>query len=387
MPRSQVVYINLPLGSIIYAPLYVAAFRSTPDFNFRFSSQPDPIFPAQHQWRRAFAPIIIDPVFSPVIQRQHFKRNDKSWFAVGDPLRVRRLVEHHGLDQCAFTFLGTLVTRLAFWTLTERRGPYRASEDRVYNYIACHTPGMTGYHLAEHLFRVNAAYNPLAPTTPGQEVEHFFRMLGADWQRTSPGTDRYFDDPVTFAVLTTEIGNVLYHLNRFSNSGKVFFDVELVGKRFFPSKLPSDDFIMTAIVARRYDDNPDRAALVKAAGEVLREKLLDALQLLRSDPQAFAGKLSEFYSNYSGSFASPTDPDDADAYLLDTVTRIANIYSGGNDLVPSGDARAHTDRLLSLSLRSEYRARHKQWPSHATLKREYDLLCTKTWDPNGILWP
>src|ERR1700687_243380 len=147
--------INLALDSVLYAPLYVAVqrhHRTRSKFRFRFDCPRGQIEPS----RRSTDPVNAlhyDPVFSPVIDRNHWKSRllngiQNNWFAVGDPLRPIRLQEEHP-HNISYSFVGSLVARAAFWAVVETSKPSQ------YNYVACHAVEMTGDDLADHLLHTS----------------------------------------------------------------------------------------------------------------------------------------------------------------------------------------------------------------------------------------
>jgi len=215
------VKIRVALDSIIYAPLYTFvqqnSINSEAPFRFYIEAVHQNIDLHDDSNLRSLGPIRNDPVFSPVCDKDRFDMtgNRDSWFGVGDPLRVVRLAQYRG-EKISYHFLGTLVSRLAFWIISEEKclaehlSPERAKN---FNYVACHSRGMTGYYIAETLFK-NECNNPLAPVyLPGKEVQQVFRMLKVDWPRRTESKR----DPVWMAAVSTEIGKMLNLRSKYHN--------------------------------------------------------------------------------------------------------------------------------------------------------------------------
>ncbi len=380
----NIVIIALPLPSIVYAPLYVAIDRinrSNHNYKFWVKCQRGPILVAKHQTkRRAFAPSYIDPVFSPVIDTEYFENNPRCWFAVGDPLRVRRLAENERANNLSYRFLGTLVDQLAFWVVGEKRSFGR--DQGRYNYVSCHMRGMTGYYLAERIFNVSNSYSPLAPAMPGTEVRHYFKMVEIDWQRKkSAGDDG--EDPIHFAAITTEVGELIHNVQRLSKE-RVFKHGRV--SELFEGKIQNDDFIMTALIARVNNKNADEESKIRRASELLVENILNSLATLRQDPHAFGQELVNFYLEHRATFGSPTDPNDGNAYIDLVLRELKGVYRNSENLLASESARSNTDKLLRMWLRSDLMqvsARGRE----DSVEKEFNQICTDTWQgAEGNLW-
>jgi hypothetical protein len=176
------IKIRVALDSIIYAPLYFFVQKNSLNRNAQFHFYIEPVHTnikavPREKLRASLSiylnlsslrPIEDDPVFSPVCDKTLFDDWPRTWFGVGDPLRVRRL-QIFKPSFIAYEFIGTLVSRLALWIIAERKCQLAPEYLSDFNYVTCHSRGMTGYYVTEALFRTKYN-NPLAPVyAAGQE--------------------------------------------------------------------------------------------------------------------------------------------------------------------------------------------------------------------------
>lgn len=370
MPFRRIpVKILVALDSIIYAPLYAFVQKNSVDFKakFRFFIEPvhEPINSdtSREQKLDSLAPIQRDPVFSPVIDVDFHPAHKDTWFGVGDPLRVRRLECYQGRGRpISYDFVGTLVSKLAFWLVGEQQSTFKRRDASKYNMIICHLKGMTGYYLSELFFK-KCGNNPLAPVRePGSEVTHLINLLRVDWNRRVLGSD-----PVWLAALTTEIDKITY----IRNHGPEVFRAKLINRNFiYPDEVNEEengeqsddtegltddpvDFLMTAIVARRSEDIRQQQ-LIEEVTNILKDGIINAIYDLKQSHtrDQFIKHLTAFYK----SRRTFSVPGSGNLFFLkrdltETVIKLRGIYP--DNLLASSEARNVTDLLLRAAIESD----------------------------------
>lgn len=398
--NQKPVKIMVALPSILYAPIYV--FQEMQRINgigeYRFHIElPDKyvndpqieirplVTIGQTEVRLdAFAPIVYDPLFSPIVNDKFIDKYPDIWFGVGDPVRLRRMTFGEERSDIDYRIIGTLVNKLAYWVVAERKCGFKSTEIDRYNLIACHSRGMTGYHIADHIFKRSLkdkpSINPLAPTAnPGSEVEYYFNILKIDLKRRSGILDE--NDPVWMGAVTTEIGQIHKFLKSEQMERKVYlYPVH----KHFPDKLGSDAFIMTSIIARRYE-NKAKNSKVKRAAEVLRKGVINAITLLNKEPKQFAKHLKQFYICHTDTFMAPdaeNNMESCDLFMI-YYEQLRRIYSAS--LCTNSKVRKATDEILRRSIASDIRNNGAK-DTDTRVKYVLDQLKTSTWGEYDKHW-
>lgn len=365
--------VRVPIGSILYAPLLVLHEQNHQDrkskFRFHIVRTDGEIKLSKKKIGKynlhALAPLSFDPCFSPVIDSARYKGKKeymKSWFALGDPLRVIRLIQ--GIDtagRVSFSWLGNLIGRLSFWVAYEA-----TNSPRLYNIVACHDRGMTGYHIAATLFGPQtlpfSLFNPLAQTQqPGAEVDYFFKMYAEDKLRRFSD-----DDGVVFALVTTEIAKLRHHLSNkhkkaFTNGDLLYRHLkEFVKENAGSSKdikrlsdwYASNDgrFLMTSIVARKCGEGePDGYSPNPEAENFLRDGLIRAIELFGSDSVRFTTLLERSLQRHLGYYGQHHIPPPSD--WEEVVPSLRAAYT--EKLISDNNTAAATDGLLEELILSD----------------------------------
>jgi hypothetical protein len=385
--RKRPIKIRVALDSIIYAPLYVFvqqdSLKRTAPFRFyvepvhkgiTLEPQEDLVESGSiYQDLLSLGPIYEDPVFSPVCDQDWFREEPRTWFGVGDPLRAHRLKLYRG-SSISYQFVGTLVSRLAFWIITEQRRQLQPEYMHRFNYVTCHSRGMTGHYVAEVLFRTERN-NPLAPVyAPGREVDQVFNFLSQDWPRR---TGR-ITDPVWAAAVSTEIGRMLTLRNMHKKEHRTVIEplYQTIGR----DKIPSD-FLFTAVVARTDNRN---AQEISHSSAYLKQRLIETIKLLREDPAEFCRNLAAFYTSHA-SFTLPAGS--RPFWLQRGMKDIAILeYLQGlyplNDLYAPRVAKLGTDWLLTQAILQDIRPRIDNPPFPAI----FEELRPDRWEAADSLW-
>jgi hypothetical protein len=378
MVRRKPIKILVAVDSIVYAPLYAFVERnSTTKSEFLFQIEPvhKPLQISHRHRLKGLAPITYDPVFSPVIEKSNFKnpRYEYTWFGVGDPLRVTRIKWRQSAG-LSFEFVGTLISRMAQWIIADRNVKFGHDQTHNYNYVACHPKGMTGYYLAEYLFRTTTN-NPLAPTwRPNLEIDHALGVLNMDSRRRPDP-----EDAVWIAALTMQIGKILMVMAKGNNGSK--FNYHPVYKVF--PKIP-EDYLFTAIVARR--DEGNRQHEIEDATKHLTEGLIEAISWFRDENET--NQLIKHLKRFYRSRASFALPKRNDPLLLrergtDIIHEIKDLYP--SQLQAETEARTATDSLLASALRSELKLSSTE--VNETFNDYFEKLRTANWgNSSEKLW-
>lgn len=403
-PRSD-VYIRLAIDSVVYAPLYVFQDmqRKDSDSRFRFKFKPtvteitpaDPIqFPGcecnatcRQLGSRGFAPTAFDPTFSPVVDRAYFPQFRSDWFAVGDPVRIRRLVLSRVKPNVSGNLVGSLIVRPAYWVVVDRSVQCDPSVRRCFNLVACQPRGTTGFHLADLAFRGRCQgcpeFDSLAPTArPGAEVDYYFRLLEAE-HRFRKSTQPAQQPPKAFAVVTPDIGRIQYQKSRRQLSDQL--ESHPVAA-WLPDDINSHSFIMTGIVARHYDQE-DEQKQVDEASRTLRAGVAKAISLLRDDVDKFLFHLGRCYVSHGG-FTPPDAPTlglfRASRHFSAYVAQLKDFYNQSKDLTTDAATRRETDSLLGQSIESDLR----HFGSVCSHTKEYvlDRVGTHSWTGISNEW-
>ena len=287
------------------------------------------------------------------------------------------LATHFGYDvktKISHQFLGTLISRLAFWIISEEKCLDSPLFIKNFNYVACHSKGMTGYYVTEALFKTEYN-NPLAPVyIPGKEVENIFRLLDIDWPRRVEHTN--YPDPVCIAAISTEIGKMLNWKNFHDGQREIRIERlnDVAGAGIIPN-----DFLFTAIVARKSTTDAQEIA---DASQYLREGVIESIRELRVDPNKFSRSLAAFYSTH----ASFLLPGKNNPFLL--KREIKKIVANLGDLYPKTglcapvEAMTGTNDLLCKAIK------HDLMPGAAqtVIDDHFNNLQTNSWDAGGTLW-
>jgi len=392
----QPVNIRVAFDTILYAPIYTFVQRHSQngrsDFRFHIIPVRSSIEPKLGGDLSALAPIQKDPVFTTVIKKVHFRteQHKYDWFGIGDPLRVRRLIQlRNDPHSFSYDFVGTLIDKLAFWIVTESHCDFKEANLWQYNYVACQSVGMTGYYLAETLFKTDRS-NPLAPSrTPGREVHHMFKLLEVDMNRRATIKTGSNPDPVWFAAVSTEIDKILYLTRKYDSDWSLHFDSINLAFQKNEEKKIDHDFLLTAIVARRYDRDEEQQKKLMKAEEILIEGVTEEIGRLQSADnkirKEFLSDLVDFYWS-CGSFSLP-----GSSQLLrfghdlhDVLDSIKDIYP--SSLVAPLKAKTETDKFLRRAIRSELE-RNGDQVSEIKVNAHFDDLCTDSWQARcNQLW-
>lgn len=379
------IRIHIASDTILYAPLYTFVQNNSRDTYSPYNFQIIPVHSgisldtegeSRHDLQ-AFLPIKDDPVFSKVIIKEEFDDNRFDWIGIGDPLRVRRLVQYHQANNISCEFAATLIDKMAFWVVTEKRCNLDSFWN--FNYIGCHPLGMTGYYLSESLF-VNGYNNPLAPSrVPGQEIDQVIRHIKYDRKRRNGASD----DPVWFAAVSTEIDKMLFSTkhDRYPKDWKIKTIQEV-----FPDFVPND-YLLTAIVARKEqgklgdDIRSATGFLVKGiANDIRRLQIAD--NVIEED---FLDDLVDFYWSH-GSYRVPGGGTlyNLRKNLRQVLRRIRDVYTP--TLSAPFKAKQETDSFLRFAIRSDLRRKgHAGKELEVKLAYYYERLNTDTWNAN-TLW-
>lgn len=374
MSRRMAIRIRVALDSILYAPLYAfVQENSLRKSAFLFYIEPvhDPIQPSDRSKLHSLGPISFDPVFSPVCDKNRFAdpKYRNTWFGVGDPLRAHRLAQDLK-SEVSCDFLGTLVSKLAFWIITEQKCKLIPDRIKDFNYVACHSKGMTGYYVSETLFK-SSGNNPLAPVKkPGQEAQHIFDLLQVDWRRRSD------DDPVWIAAVSTEIGKMMYLKRKYERKGRMV-NVRLLYKTIGSGLLPSD-FVMTAVVGRRDPKNK----LIDEAGKYLKEGLINSIGDLRAGNTNFCKNLADFHGS-QGLFSLPgkNHPFSLRKEIDEIVEELQkrDLYPT-NELFAPVSAKSGTDQLLKAAIKHDL----VSGGGESEINEQFDKLQTNVWGADPL---
>lgn len=364
---NKPIKVRVALDSVIYAPVYVFIQRNSiqksPSFrfhiedvseNFRFSLDPAPPF---------LRAIEYDPVFSCVMDPDNYR--SRTWFGIGDPLRVRRLVLGKKSLTERYNFVGTLVSQLALWLITESRIGERARDVGHYNYVGCHPEGMTGHVFSKFLFK-NPHHDPLAPVKePGSELKFLTKLLKQDIPRRVN-----YADPVWFGAVSTEIDEAVNCRTKPTPlSYRFLFDI------FENSNIPKD-YLFTSIVARGCA--VEQSEIEEATG-YLHDGLLKSIGMLRDPAQRpeFIRLLHEFYRSHRAFRVSTKSvwPYLQKKFLKEVMEKIYDIYPA--DLLSNRQAVTNTDEWLEYAL-SGFSTTEKQ--------ALFNRIRTSTWRGEGLLW-
>lgn len=391
------VNIRVAFDTILYAPVYTFVHRNSrrlrSEFNYHIIPVRSPIETAGASELSALAPIVKDPTFSSVIQKAYFRANghEHDWFGIGDPLRVRRLIQLRGDDhQFSFDFIGTLIDKLAFWVVTEPHCTFAEEKLWRFNYVACQSIGMTGYYLTESLFKTEGN-NPIAPTRmPGQEVEHIFKMYENEKTRRSNLSGASDNDPVWLAAVSTEIDKILYFRGKYDSHGVPFYVGSIIQafQRNTRRKLERE-YLFTAIVARRNERDPDEQKTIERAKRDLWEGINHEIKRIKSDDpkerKSFIKDLCEFYWSRS-SFIPPyaSELKNLEHDLRDVIDEIKDLYA--TNMIASYKARIETNNLLKRAIESELQRNGNGDVMHK-VTQHYNNLQTDTWQAtHNQLW-
>lgn len=377
------INIRVASDTILYAPLYTFvqsnSREKSPPFRFHINHVNSSIKldeeaeEGKDLW--ALLPIKYDPVFSPVIVKDHFGKNPQDWFGVGDPLRVRRLVQSRKDSSDSFKFVASLINKLAFWIVAESHCKFEKAQN--FNYIGCHSVGMTGYLLAESMF-LAWNNNPLAPCKiPGREVDLVFRHIKVDRRRRNNTSDPF----AWFAAVTSEIDKIRYLTEKHGSTED--WKVKKVHQEF--SDIP-EDYLLTAIVARS-----DKEAILNGIKEATHyltsgiQKEIKRLQSIDEDEQKeFLRDLVDFYWSH-GSFRVPWNGKLSflHRHMFPIIKELKEIYS--TYLCAPLAAKEHTDRFLWKAIRSDMRWKGlKQDEIEAKINYYHNLLRTDSWNAPSL---
>jgi hypothetical protein len=392
---AENIYIRLALKSVLYAPIlafignYIAKGK---DFEFIIEIADEEIETGFWKNLNALTAIEYDPVFSPVIEIDKYLKD--RYFAVGDPLRVRRLMLGKDLENFEYNFLGTLIQQLAFWIISENgKCSYNNEDVFKFNLVTCHSKGMTGYYLAETIFKLKK-HDPLAPTKkPGNEVNIFEKLLELDMkerrlQDISKILNIDKEDPVWFAAISTEYSDV-YSL---ASRRRKINNKEFISKKYLPKTFTSlqNNYCMTAIVARNSEENRE---IISSARNVLKDGIISEIKLLTSkshqERKEFAIHLKDFFNHtpdeklklkesdsYSNLIEMLERSVDIPLELLKTITRI---YP--SNLITTIQTKNDTDKFIDMAISSDLNGQ----TNIRNLKKScYDDLKTDTWNANEL---
>jgi hypothetical protein len=381
--ERKTIRINVAVDSIIYAPLYAFVEKTSNDntskFNFLINPTSDPPRLQTPHDLSGLSPIIYDPTFSPVIDRTIIKKDKDLLFGVGDPLRIKRLVLSKGnsISDNHYDFLGTLVSKPALWLVIEHKCISNLTNIANYNYVGCHSEGMTGYYLSEIIFK-RKGNNPLAPVNhAGTELECWDYILEADNKRRQ-GRNGVVD-PVWLAAVSTEIDEAIYRKEKSYHNG------ESPMYYFLPEEfnIIPKDFLFTAIVARKPQEKATQA-LIDDAKDVLIQGLSEIIEKVNSGNghQEVADHLYEFY-NARTSFSLPKYSTKK-SEQMQFIHQILNILETKEiypyDLRASVSAKQETDRILKQCIRSEIKAKGLTKEENRQLfTRYFEELKTDKW--------